>query len=75
MTHVFTIVGDTSGRISKGQGDVTKATIYVRMLDLAEREYSQFHVMNDARTIIQDYPDCAPRYRMYRPFREQASGK
>ena len=57
VTHVFTIVGDTSGRISKGQGDVTKATIYVRMLDLAEREYSQFHVMNDARTIIQDYPD------------------
>jgi len=57
VTHVFTIVGDTSGRISKGQGDVTKATIYVRMLDLAERDYSQFHVMNDARTIIQDYPD------------------
>lgn len=57
VTHVFTIVGDTSGRISKGQGDVTKATIYVRMLDLAERQYSQFHVMNDARTIIQDYPD------------------
>lgn len=57
VTHVFTIVGDTTGRVSRGQGDVTKATIYVRMLDLAEREYSQFDVMNEARVIIQDYPD------------------
>lgn len=57
VTHVFTIVGDTSGRVSKGQGDVTAATIYVRLLDLAERDYTQFDVMNEARSIIQDYPD------------------
>ncbi len=31
-----------AGRTVKGQGDVTRATIYVRMKDLEERYYSQF---------------------------------
>ena len=29
----------------KGQGDVTRGTIYVRMIDLDERDYTQFDVM------------------------------
>ncbi|MFM9116732.1 MAG: efflux RND transporter permease subunit, partial [Planctomycetota bacterium] len=57
VTHVFTIVGDTTGRVAKGQGDVTAATIYCRMLDIGERPYSQFDIMADARNVLVDYPD------------------
>lgn len=57
VTHTFTVIGDTTGRVTKGQGDVTTGTTYVRLVDLADRPYSQFDVMNDARTIIADYPD------------------
>ena len=27
VTHVFTIIGDTTGRVAKGQGDVTEARV------------------------------------------------
>ncbi|HKI17070.1 MAG TPA: efflux RND transporter permease subunit, partial [Isosphaeraceae bacterium] len=37
--HVFTTIGQTEGgRVVKGEGDVTRATIYVRITDLEERE-------------------------------------
>jgi len=57
VTHTFTIIGDTTGRVTKGQGDVTKSMTYVRLVDLQERQYTQFDVMNDARKIMKDYPD------------------
>lgn len=57
VTHTFTVIGDTTGRSTKGQGDVTTGTIYVRLLDLHERDYSQFDVMVEAREILADYPD------------------
>ncbi len=57
VTHIFTVVGDTTGRVGKGQGDVTAASIYVRMLPLGEREFSQFDVMRDARELMSRYPD------------------
>jgi HAE1 family hydrophobic/amphiphilic exporter-1 len=37
VTNVFTTIGDTSGRVSRGQGDVTKGTIYARLTDLKTR--------------------------------------
>jgi HAE1 family hydrophobic/amphiphilic exporter-1 len=57
VTHVFTIIGDTTGRVAKGQGDVTEARVYCRLLDLTEREYSQFDVMVDARELMSEYVD------------------
>ena len=57
VTHAFTVIGDTTGRIAKGQGDVTTGTIYCRLVDLGQREYTQFDVMNEARTILADFPD------------------
>jgi HAE1 family hydrophobic/amphiphilic exporter-1 len=57
VTHTFTIIGDTTGRVSRGQGEVTSAKIYARLIDLAERKYTQFDVMADAREILLDYPD------------------
>ena len=36
--HVFTTIGQTQGgRVVKGEGDVTRATIYVRITDLEKR--------------------------------------
>ncbi len=36
--HVFTTIGQTEGgRVVKGEGDVTRATIYVRITDLEKR--------------------------------------
>jgi HAE1 family hydrophobic/amphiphilic exporter-1 len=57
VTHVFTVIGDTTGRIAKGQGDVTEANIYCRLVDLRERDYTQFEVMDDARKLMADYPE------------------
>ncbi len=37
--HVFTTIGQTEGgRVVKGEGDVTRGTIYVRITDLEERD-------------------------------------
>lgn len=57
VTHVFTILGDTTGRVAKGQGDVTEATIYCRLVDLRQRDYSQFDVMQQARELLSEYVD------------------
>ncbi|WP_422931301.1 efflux RND transporter permease subunit [Singulisphaera sp. PoT] len=57
-THIFTTIGQsTGGRVVKGQGDVTRATIYVRMPELEDREFSQFAIQQEARTLMMDYPD------------------
>ena len=55
--HVFTSVGSTTGRAVKGAGDVTRATIYVRMDELEDRDYSQFQIQQEAREFLADYPD------------------
>jgi HAE1 family hydrophobic/amphiphilic exporter-1 len=57
VTDVLTTIGDQSGRVKPGEGDVTTAQIYVRMSDLGERSFSQFEVMADARRIVGEYPD------------------
>jgi HAE1 family hydrophobic/amphiphilic exporter-1 len=38
VTNVLTTLGDTSGKVSKGQGDVTQGGIYVRLIDLDDRK-------------------------------------
>ncbi len=56
--HVFTTIGQTEGgRTVKGEGDVTRATIYVRMTELEDRKYTQFAVQQQARDLMTDYPD------------------
>jgi HAE1 family hydrophobic/amphiphilic exporter-1 len=56
--HVFTTIGSiTGGRTVKGQGDVTRATIYVRMKELEERKYTQFEVQSEAREMLKAYPE------------------
>jgi HAE1 family hydrophobic/amphiphilic exporter-1 len=55
--HVFSTIGAFNGREVKGQGDVTRATIYVRMKELEHRKTSQFAVQVQARGLLADYPD------------------
>ena len=56
--HLFTTIGQTSGgRVIKGEGDVTNATIYLRMAELEDREYTQFEIQQEARVFLTDYPD------------------
>jgi HAE1 family hydrophobic/amphiphilic exporter-1 len=57
VTEVLTTIGDQTGRVKPGEGDVTSGSIYVRLLDLHEREFSQFDVMADARWFLRQYPD------------------
>ena len=64
VVNVMTTLGDTTGKISKGQGDVTQGGIYVRLVDLDQRKkdkkgdrFSQFDIMARARKLLADYPD------------------
>jgi HAE1 family hydrophobic/amphiphilic exporter-1 len=71
VTNVLTTIGDTTGKISKGQGDVTQGGLYVRLIDLDERKtsprlseaqraghrFSQFEIMARARQLLANYPD------------------
>jgi HAE1 family hydrophobic/amphiphilic exporter-1 len=51
-------VGQTEGgRTVKGEGDVTRGTIYVRMTELEDRDYTQFAIQQQAREMLVDYPD------------------
>lgn len=59
-------IGNTSGRIGKGEGDVTVGTIYCRLPELGglwskltgkTRRWSQFQAMGMARRIMAQYPD------------------
>src|SRR5262249_4616491 len=50
-------IGDQTGRVKPGQGDVTTGNIYVRLVDLRARSFSQFEVMDQARAILRGYPD------------------
>jgi HAE1 family hydrophobic/amphiphilic exporter-1 len=59
----MTTIGDTTGRVSKAQGDVTQGSIYVRLVDLQDRKhmigrkFSQFETMSKARQFLVNYPD------------------
>jgi HAE1 family hydrophobic/amphiphilic exporter-1 len=59
-------IGPTSGRVGKGEGDVTQASIYCRLPELGglfaqligrSRRWSQFDVMNQTRRLLAEYPD------------------
>ena len=57
VVHRFVTIGRNTGNAGKGQGDVTRGSIYIRIGELDRRNYSQFEVMVLAREILRDYPD------------------
>lgn len=57
VTSMLTTIGETSTRVARGSGDVTRASILVRLIDLTKRDFSQFDVMAQARKVLTQYPD------------------
>lgn len=55
VVHRFTSIGQSG--TAKGQGDVTRGSIYLRLIELEERKFTQFDLMRRARLILQEYPD------------------
>ncbi len=72
VTSTFTVIGETNGRAAKGQGDVTIANIYCRMIDLRERDYTQASVMALARTELNDFPDLRANVQEVKLFSSSA---
>jgi HAE1 family hydrophobic/amphiphilic exporter-1 len=68
-THIFTTIGQANGgRVVKGEGDVTKGTVYVRMADLEDRDYTQFAIQQETRDLLKDYPDLRASVNDVSPF-------
>jgi hydrophobic/amphiphilic exporter-1 (mainly G- bacteria), HAE1 family len=57
VTDVFSSIGDTSGRVSRGQGDVTIGNIYARMTDLEERTIKWYDVRHWGDGLLGRKPD------------------
>ena len=64
VTHTLITIGDTTGKLTRATGDVTKASIYVALVDLEDRpgqgvpkDINQFTLMGRARKIMANYPD------------------
>ncbi len=55
VVHRFTSIGQSG--TAKGQGDVTRGSIYLRLVELEERDFTQFDLMRRVREILRDYPD------------------
>lgn len=55
VVHRYTSIGQ--GGTAKGQGDVTRGSIYLRLVELEERKFTQFDLMRHVRSILNDYPD------------------
>ena len=66
VSDTLATIGNTSGRLGKGAGEVTIATIYCRLPELGgfvsklrgkTRRWSQFQVMGMARSVMAQFPD------------------
>ena len=55
VEHRFVSIGESNG--VKGQGDVTRGSIYLRICDLEKRSFTQFDLMRRAREILLDFPE------------------
>jgi HAE1 family hydrophobic/amphiphilic exporter-1 len=66
VIRTLTTIGNTSGRLGKGEGDVTITNLYCKLPELGgfwdtylgkTRKWSQFQAMAMARKILAQYPD------------------
>jgi HAE1 family hydrophobic/amphiphilic exporter-1 len=74
VTSILTTIGDTSGRLGRGAGDVTRGTVFVKLTDLSERSISQFEVMKQARAILARYPEWRTGVSDVDPLRSGGGG-
>jgi len=68
VEHTLITIGDTTGNVGPGEGDVTSGGIYVRMVDLEQRDFSQQDVMVQARALLAEYPDLRASVQGVNPF-------
>jgi HAE1 family hydrophobic/amphiphilic exporter-1 len=77
ILDTFVTVGETSGRVGKAEGNVTRAVIYCRLPELGgffsrltgqTRRWSQFEVMGRARRVLADFPDLRASVQMISPM-------
>jgi HAE1 family hydrophobic/amphiphilic exporter-1 len=61
VTNVFSTIGDTTGRMSRGQGDVTSGTIYARLIDLEQRTRQWYDWRFWSQAILNE-PEKDPKY-------------
>jgi HAE1 family hydrophobic/amphiphilic exporter-1 len=61
VTNVFSTIGDTTGRMSRGQGDVTSGTIYARLVDLETRTRQWYDWRFWSQAILNE-PEKDPKY-------------
>ncbi|MBP7950344.1 MAG: efflux RND transporter permease subunit [Verrucomicrobiales bacterium] len=70
---LLTTMGNTSGRLGKGEGDVTIASIYCRLPEVGgwwsqltgkTRRWTQFQAMGMARGVMKQYPDIRSSVQM-----------
>ena len=66
ITDTLVTIGDTSGRAARGEGNVTRCSIYCRLPELGgmvdtwrgkTRQWSQLDAMAQARKVVAAYPD------------------
>ncbi|HYG34547.1 MAG TPA: efflux RND transporter permease subunit, partial [Clostridia bacterium] len=66
VTDTLITIGETSGRVGRGEGNVTKGNIYCRLPELGghfsswlghSRRWSQLDAMAQARRALADFPD------------------
>ena len=69
VRHILTTIGDTTGKARPGEGDVTSGSIYVRLVELEERTFTQQDVMADARRVLAAYPDLRVSVQTVSAFR------
>ncbi len=73
IVDTLVTIGETSGRVGKGEGNVTYANIYCRLPDLGgfwetllgkTRRWTQFEVMGRARKVLAEFPDVRSSVQM-----------
>ncbi|HEV7733416.1 MAG TPA: efflux RND transporter permease subunit [Candidatus Binatia bacterium] len=73
VVNVLTTLGDQTGRVRAGEGDVTSGSIYVQLAEMNERDVSQFEVMDQARAILTEYPDLRSSVQGVNPLASSGS--
>ncbi len=68
IQHALVTIGDTSGYVAAGEGDVTLGNIYVRLTDLRERDFPQKQVIDEVRRLLAGYPDLRASVQTIHPL-------
>jgi len=61
VINVMTTIGDTSGKMTRAQGEVTRGAIYVRLVDLDDRTFSHTRAVLDMLRNRESWRSAAAR--------------